>query len=132
MSPTVGQSFRHAVSLVQLMQEHITSFLLDYIIINPNFIFWDKLIDLIMSAFRKINIKRTSHQSAVDQPDRNSIFQLLPHFFVHFFSIRKFLAKFGSFFQITGASAFFSFMFISFYYCIFIGHPVFHQAIFHQ
>ena len=60
------------------MQENITALLFDDIIINPYFICGHKFINLIMSAFREINIKSASDQAAIDNPDTKAVFQFLP------------------------------------------------------
>jgi hypothetical protein len=68
----------HAIALVQLMQKNISSFLLDDRVIDPYFLFRNKLIDIVVTAGGEINIKYAAHQSSIDDPDRQTVFQLLP------------------------------------------------------
>lgn len=125
----VWPAFRHQVSLVQFVEEHITALRFFNGIINPNFTLRNKLIHVIVAAFGEVNVKYTPHQSPVDNPDAYAIFESLPEAFMNLARVRQLLSAVGESPDIPGPAAFLSFRAVGFNDGLSIRHPFCHQAV---
>ena len=74
----VGPTTGHSIALVQFMQKHIAPLFFFDSIVNPYFIFGHEFINIVVTAFCKVDIKNTSNKTAVDDPDADAILKLFP------------------------------------------------------
>jgi len=74
----VGQPFYHAISFVQLVQQHKPPFLLLNSIVDPDLTIRNEFINVVMTTGREVNVERASHQPAIHNPTTYTILQLLP------------------------------------------------------
>jgi len=102
----VGKSFPHQVLFVQLVQQHKTPFLLHNVIVDPDLALWNEFVYVIMTAGREVDVKHTSHQSAIHNPYLSAILQLLPQAHMHRGGIRQFFPAMRHLAEVPGTASF--------------------------
>jgi hypothetical protein len=69
MGTIIIPTFRHQVSFVQFVERNIWTFRLFQVVVNPDFVLWNKFINVIMPSLREINVKDATHETPVNNPN---------------------------------------------------------------
>jgi hypothetical protein len=128
----VWKAFRHFIPLVQLVEEYKATLILHNRIINPDFVFRHKFIDVIMTSSGEVDIKDASYESTIYDPYIDAILQPLPEIFMNGMPIRQLLAMVGYFGYITCAATFFTFDEISLNQGPIVWGALAHQIMLHE